>query len=88
MRTVIFVIAGFGFLVLSLAIARAIKPSMARATTLGVPMFIALWCLVAATNMWIGVNNAGYSVREELPIFLIIFLPPVLAALLAKWHWR
>ena len=88
MRTVMFVLAGFVFLALCLAIARGIKPAMASAAAIAVPVFIVLWCLIAAANMWIGVNNAGYSVMEELPIFLIILLPPVLAALLARWHWR
>jgi hypothetical protein len=88
MRTAIFVIAGFVLLMLCLAIVRGFKPTIAGAAAIAVPLFIVLWCLIAAANMWIGVNNAGYSVMEELPIFLVIFLPPVLAALLVKWHWR
>lgn len=36
----------------------------------------------AAFNMWIGVHQGGYSVTEELPIFLGIFaLPTMIAAL-------
>jgi hypothetical protein len=88
MRTAIFVIAGFALLILCQAVVRGFKPTMASAAGTAIPVFIVLWCLVAATNMWIGVNHGGYSVMEELPVFLIIFLPPVLAALLVKWHWR
>ena len=88
MRTAIFLLAGLALLALCLAVARAFKPSIAGAAAVAVPIFIVLWCLVAALNMWIGVNQAGYSVMEELPIFLIVFLPPAVAALLVKWHWR
>ncbi|KFD04731.1 hypothetical protein GRPL_04129 [Raoultella planticola ATCC 33531] len=42
-----------------------------------------LWFGLAAANMILGVTRAGYSVLEELPIFLLIFFPPVLVAL-----WR
>jgi hypothetical protein len=35
--------------------------------------------------MWVGVAKAGYSVGEELPIFLLIFGLPALAAILLKW---
>jgi hypothetical protein len=35
--------------------------------------------------MWIGVSRAGYSVAEELPIFLLIFALPAAGAGLAWW---
>jgi hypothetical protein len=35
--------------------------------------------------MWIGVARAGYSFREELPIFLLIFLLPAVAAVFIRW---
>jgi hypothetical protein len=41
---------------------------------------------VAAGNMWIGVAQAGYSFKEELPIFLLIFLLPAAAAVFIKWQ--
>ena len=45
----------------------------------------ALWLIIAGVNMWIGVAKAGYSVAEELPIFLLIFGLPAAAALVIKW---
>jgi hypothetical protein len=36
--------------------------------------------------MWIGVSRAGYTVLEELPIFLLIFALP--AALSAYAWWK
>jgi len=47
---------------------------------LGAKIFIPLWFLAAAINLWIGVAKAGYSFMEELPIFLVIFLVPAAAA--------
>jgi len=87
-RTAIFILAGFALLALLLAIARGFKPGIAGAAAIAVPCFIVLWGLIAGSNMWIGVSQAGYSVMEELPIFLIIFLLPTAAALLVKWNWR
>lgn len=49
-------------------------------------VFLPLWLACTATNMWIGVKRAGYSVREELPVLLVVFLPPALIALLAWWR--
>jgi hypothetical protein len=50
--------------------------SMVTATKL----FLPVWLVAALVNMWIGVSRAGYSVAEELPIFLAIFLIPGIAA--------
>jgi hypothetical protein len=41
--------------------------------------------VLAAINMWIGVARAGYAFKEELPIFLLIFLLPAAAAVLVRW---
>ena len=47
---------------------------------LGAKLFIALWFIAAAVNMWMGVAKAGYAFMEELPIFLVIFGVPAAAA--------
>ncbi|GAB2462522.1 MAG: hypothetical protein ACN6O3_22060 [Comamonas sp.] len=53
---------------------------------LGAKWFVPAWLAVALANMWVGVTHAGYSVREELPILLIVFaVPAVVAAALAAW---
>jgi hypothetical protein len=49
--------------------------------------FVAVWLVVAAVNMWLGVANAGYSVGEELPIFLLIFGVPAALAGFVKWQF-
>ena len=41
------------------------------------------WLIVSLVNMWVGVTKAGYSVRDELPILLVVFLVPAVVAGLA-----
>ena len=48
--------------------------------------FVLVWLAVAALNMWTGVAKAGYSVGEELPIFVLLFAVPAAAAILIKWR--
>lgn len=57
----------------------------AASMALAAKVFIPVWLLVAATNMWIGVHHAGYSVREETPILLLVFAVPAIAAGIAMW---
>ncbi|MDO9364544.1 MAG: hypothetical protein Q7T60_16575 [Sphingopyxis sp.] len=49
-------------------------------------VFIPVWLAVAVANMWIGVAKAGYSVREELPILLLVFSVPAAVAALLIWR--
>ena len=53
---------------------------------LGAKLFIPLWFIAAAVNLWAGVAKAGYSFMEELPIFLVIFAVPAAAAGLLWWR--
>jgi len=38
--------------------------------------------------MYIGVKQAGYSVAEEIPMFLLVFAVPAVAALIVWWTFR
>ncbi len=46
--------------------------------------FIGVWLLLAIANLVVGVLSAGYSVREELPIFVVVFVVPALVALVLR----
>ena len=48
-------------------------------------VFVAIWFVAAALNMWIGISHAGYSFQEELPIFLLTFLLPAVVAVFVNW---
>jgi hypothetical protein len=50
--------------------------------------FLPVWLAAAAINLWFGVAKAGYSVRDEAPIFLLIFAVPSALALLAWWNLK
>jgi hypothetical protein len=87
MRTLLFLLAGFllmgGFLLLGKLFAGH-YPDSARVAMVA---FIVVWFVIAAANMWLGVAKAGYSVAEELPIFLLIFGGPAVVAMLLKWQF-
>ena len=50
-------------------------------------IFIPLWFVGAGINMWFGVTKAGYSLKEELPFFFIVFLIPAAVAFLLYWKY-
>jgi len=80
MRTALFLVAGFLLLGGSLLLGR-----LFTATFAATGGFIALWLVIAGANMWLGVAKAGYSVSDELPIFLLIFAVPAAVAVVLKW---
>ncbi|WP_266340334.1 hypothetical protein, partial [Kaistia nematophila] len=45
-----------------------------------VKLFMPVWALVALANLWVGVTRAGYSVKQELPILVIVFTVPAAPA--------
>jgi hypothetical protein len=49
-------------------------------------VFLPLWLLGAALNMYVGVKRAGYSVADEAPIFLLVFAIPAAVALFVWWR--
>ncbi|MDB5922564.1 MAG: putative rane protein [Betaproteobacteria bacterium] len=85
MRTVVIILGGLVLLAVCVGIARAVGGSRSDDMLTAIIGFIAVWFMIAAANMWVGVTKAGYSFSEELPIFLLIFGVPAAAAILAKW---
>ena len=47
--------------------------------------FIPVWLVFSLANLWVGVSHAGYTVREELPILVVVFLVPAALAGLVIW---
>lgn len=87
MRTLVIILLGFVVWAACLGIARLFSSSNHSSMTTATTVFVGIWFLAAAANMWVGVARAGYSVQEELPIFLLIFLVPAAVALLVRWKW-
>jgi hypothetical protein len=85
MRTALIILGGFilwGVFIAAAWMLQRLGPTSASLATGG---FIAVWFLIAAINMWVGVTRAGYTFREELPIFLLIFALPAAVAVLVRW---
>jgi hypothetical protein len=85
MRTALFICAGLVVLALAAFGARAAGGERMMALAAGI--FIVLWLAAALINMWIGVARAGYSVSEEFPIMLVIFVPPAAIAGFLCWKF-
>lgn len=49
--------------------------------------FVPVWLLIACLNMWVGVTHAGYTVRQEAPILLLVFAVPAFVAAIAVWQF-
>jgi hypothetical protein len=79
------VIIAIGFILLAICLLAPRVAGRPEWSVTGAKIFIALWLAAALVNMWIGVSRAGYSVAEELPIFLLIFGLPAACAGLAWW---
>jgi hypothetical protein len=85
MRTALFLAAGLLLLTGSLLLARLFSANYPGATLVATIAYVALWFVIAGANMWVGVAKAGYSVTEELPIFLLIFGLPAVVGIVLKW---
>lgn len=87
MRTVMIILGGFALLAAFLGVAQVLGNNGTVSTSWAIKIFIGVWLVAAAVNMWIGVAQAGYSFTEELPIFLVIFSLPTAAALFIQWKF-
>ena len=87
MRTIIIILGGLVLLGVCVFGGRMIGGSGAGTTATAAKIFIVIWFVAAAINMWIGVTRVGYSIAEELPIFLVIFAIPAAVAAVVWWRF-
>jgi hypothetical protein len=87
MRTLLFLLVGLLLLAACLLLGRLFAVSYPGATQLATIAFISLWLAIAGTNLWVGVAKAGYTISDELPIFLLVFGVPTLVAVVVKWKF-
>ena len=83
MRTAIIVLAGLVLLGFTLIAGRYVGGTSAM--LIAVRVFVGVWLILASFNLWMGVSGAGYTLTEELPIFLVVFVVPAGAAAIAWW---
>jgi len=84
MHTLMIVPGGFSLLGICLIAGRVMTGSIAAGAGGAVKVFIPIWLLVALGNMWLGVTRAGYTVAQESPIFLVVFLIPAIVTWLTR----
>jgi len=84
MRTALFLIAGLLLMTVALILGRLFSPEFPGARSSAVLAALGLWLVLTGFNLWVGVAKAGYSVREEVPVFLLLFAVPAVAALVAR----
>lgn len=84
MRTTLFLVSGLLLITSLLIPARMFSEHFPSAPDWALALGFGLWLAVTGINMWIGVSKAGYSVSGELPIFALLFLVPVVAAVLVR----
>jgi hypothetical protein len=87
MRTVLFLVVGFLLLSVCLLLGRLFSANYPSATYTATTAFVSAWLLISAFNLWVGVTKAGYTVADELPIFVLIFAVPVAVAVFLKWRF-
>jgi hypothetical protein len=85
MRTPLFLLVGLLLLAACALLGRLFSSNYPGATSTATISFIVVWLAISAANLWVGVNKAGYTVSEEFPIFLLIFIVPAAVALFLKW---
>ncbi len=54
---------------------------LANKSVLASRLFVLPWFLATLANLYAGVAIAGYTVAQELPIQLVVFAVPAIAAL-------
>lgn len=84
MHTVMVIAGGFVLLGLMLLAGRRFGRSIASAAL----AFVPVWLVASIINMVIGVESAGYTYAQELPIFLVVFGAPALAAIALRRAYR
>jgi len=86
LRSAVIIVAGLALLAVFVLAGRYFGAGAAGAMARAALVFLPVWLVVAAINMWMGVAK-GYSLGEEMPIFALIFAIPAAAAAFAWWRW-
>lgn len=86
MRTLIIVLTGFVLFGFLLAVTKYLADWSAPSKTISTYVFVVIWFFATVYNVSIGISK-GYTVLQELPVFLVTFLLPVGVALFIKYKF-
>lgn len=86
MHTLKIILGGFVLLGICLFAGRWLGGATANAIGTATKWFLGLWLIATLLNLWFGVSKAGYSVKDEAPVALVVFAVPAAVALLIWWR--
>jgi len=86
MRTALFLASGFLLMASLLILGKLFSEHFPSAPNWMLAFGLGLWLAATGTNLWLGVAKAGYSLAEELPIWLLLFAVPAAVAGLVRWR--
>lgn len=81
MRTLLILLIGLVVVVAGAWLTRPIRRRLAAA------VFTVSWLVAMALNLRLGLSH-GYSLTEELPLHILLFVVPVAAAWAFSWRRR
>jgi len=85
MHTLRIILGGFLLLGLCLLLCRWIGGA-AAVVGVAIKCFLVLWLSATLINMWVGVSKAGYSIKDEAPVALLVFAVPAITSILIWWR--
>jgi len=86
MHTLKVMFGGFLLLAVCLLLGRWIGGAAATVVATTIKCFLLLWLVAMLVNMWVGVSKAGYSIKDEAPIALLVFAVPAIIAIVIWWR--
>jgi hypothetical protein len=86
-RTALIIASGFALLAVFVLAGRLMARTPRLGMLSGAKAFLPLWLVLASTNMYVGITQAGYTALEEAPIFLLVFGLPGAVAGFICWKF-
>ena len=86
MHTLKVMFGGFLLLAVCLLLGRWIGGAAATVVATTIKCFLLLWLVATLVNMWVGVSKAGYSIKDDAPIALLVFAVPAISAIVIWWR--
>jgi hypothetical protein len=87
MHTLKVIFGGILLLGVCLLVGRWIGGAVATVDVTTIKYFLVLWLVATLVNMWVGVSKAGYSIKDEAPIALLVFAVPAIVAIVIWWRF-
>ena len=87
MHTLKVIFGGFLLLGVCLLLGRWIGGAAATVVATTIKFFLLFWLFATLVNMWVGVSKAGYSIKDEAPVAMLVFAIPAIVAIVIWWRF-